>query len=173
MKRAALSGSLLLLVSLAPAPTESAPGGQDWIVVFKDSVPDPAAEARSLSAKHGLSPTHVYRRALKGMAANIPDGQLAAIKKAPGVAYVYPNLQAELDGFTIEPFTTPEFFDAGGRRVTHLLPELPLPEQALPCYLGLGEPCVEELPENTGEGVGIAVFDTGIDSSHPDLMKDG
>src|SRR5215208_7075579 len=51
-----------------------------YIVVFKSSLPDPAAEARALVAQHGGTLRFTYTAALKGFSAKLPAGALEALK---------------------------------------------------------------------------------------------
>ena len=62
-----------------------------YIVVFKNSVADPRGEAQRMLAQHGGSLRYVYTAALKGMAANLPDAAVAALRNNPNVAYIEPD----------------------------------------------------------------------------------
>jgi subtilisin family serine protease len=71
--------------SLAPlraAPAEKAIPGQ-YIVVLEDG-----ANPRSVAAVAGVEPGFVYTAALTGFSASLNPGQLNAVRRLPGVAYV-------------------------------------------------------------------------------------
>jgi subtilisin family serine protease len=59
-----------------------------YIVVFKDSVANPATEAASLMQGRGGQVLHTYTRAIKGFAASLPDAALQGIRNNPNVSYV-------------------------------------------------------------------------------------
>ena len=60
---------------------------QTYIVVLEDSVSSPAAAA----AAAGVTPTHVYRHALKGYAAPMSISAAAALSSRPNVRFVEPD----------------------------------------------------------------------------------
>jgi subtilisin family serine protease len=74
------------------APLLSAAGGKpirgDYIVVFKDDVADPAAEARAQAARHGFTVRFTYENVLKGFAATLPDAAVIALQNNPNVDYI-------------------------------------------------------------------------------------
>lgn len=59
-----------------------------YIVVFKDSVGNPAAEAANLARGLGGQLHHTYTSALKGFAVSLPDAALQGIRNNPNVDYV-------------------------------------------------------------------------------------
>ncbi|HET7456135.1 MAG TPA: S8 family serine peptidase [Gemmatimonadaceae bacterium] len=73
---------------LAAARVAGAPIAGQYIVRFSDDVADPAAAARRLVAAHGGTLRYVYRSAIKGFAAAIPDAAAAAIAHDPNVVAV-------------------------------------------------------------------------------------
>lgn len=66
----------------------SRPIADRYIVVFKDQVANPAANAAQLVQAHGGRLHHAYGRALKGFAATLPAGAVAALRNHPDVALV-------------------------------------------------------------------------------------
>ena len=103
MKRfSALGLAVLLLAGCSDAPTSSltraaAPSLKPatgasiagrYIVVFKSGVQDVDGEVRHLSARHGAGIRHTYKAALKGMAIELSDAKVAALRAEPSVAYV-------------------------------------------------------------------------------------
>jgi aqualysin 1 len=59
-----------------------------YIVVFKSSLPDPAAQARALVAQHGGTLRFTYTSALKGFSARLPAGALDALRRNPNIDYI-------------------------------------------------------------------------------------
>ncbi|MGH8832822.1 MAG: S8 family peptidase, partial [Polaromonas sp.] len=59
-----------------------------YIVVFKNSVTNPAAETANLMQGRGGQLHHTYTNALKGFAASLPDAALQGIRNNPNVSYV-------------------------------------------------------------------------------------
>ena len=123
------------VVSHAGPPPHAIPG--QYIVVLRDSVPDPVVTARDLSLRHGLGVLHVYEHAIKGFAAQIPAAALAAIARDPRVDFI--SEDREVVAF----------------------------QQTLPTGI---DRINAENRANTGFGVNVAVIDTGIDLTHPDLQ---
>lgn len=120
--------------AVAGPPPHIVPG--QYIVVFRDSVANPAAAAQDLSRRHGFALLHVYDQAIKGLAARIPAAALAAIARDPRVQFI--SQDREVVAF----------------------------QQTLPT--GVNRINADN-KTNTGAGVNVAVIDTGIDLTHPDL----
>lgn len=145
-----LSFSLVLLVAFtgiayAEAPQDKIPG--KYIVVLQDSA-DPSAVAPEMGRAYGLAVAETYSHALKGFSATIPAARLNAVKNDPRVAFISEDRIVEASK---RPGT------GGGA---------PSPSQILPS--GIKRAGAVALT-NKGAGVGVAVIDTGIDLSHPDL----
>lgn len=148
MSRRVLAVSLLsLLVGAAllgagPGASAAPSGSGDYIVVFKGSVTDPAALAASQTKKLGATLSHVYKVALRGYAATIPTSRLSDLTSDPSVAYVAA--------------------DAPVSAAAQLLPS------------GVDRIDGELSSTLSGNGTGsvdlnVAVIDSGIDPTHPDL----
>jgi len=117
-----------------------------YIVVFRQSVADVRGEAGRLAAQHGGQLTHVYTKALKGMALKLPDAAVAALRANPNVAYVEQDQLAHI--ITTETNAT----------------------------WGLDRVDQHALPLNTtyvynadGSGVNVYIIDTGIRFDHTDF----
>lgn len=113
------------------------------IVVLRDSVANPAAAAADLGRRNGFDIDRVYSHAIKGFAARIPAGRLAALRNDPRVAY------AEADQIARISQTTP----TGIQRI------FASSNTAIDID-GLDDYRVD---------VDVAIIDTGIDLDHPDL----
>lgn len=141
---AAACAALLPLATVDAAPTVDL-GQSRWIVALKDSAGDPggvaAEHARRLGAQVGL----VYRSALKGYAATVSESAIGAIRSDPRVAFVQRDLEVRAVG------TAPV---AGGERVPTGVRRIG---------------AATTTTAHTAATVNVAVIDTGIDLSHPDL----
>jgi subtilisin family serine protease len=67
-----------------------------WIVVFRDDVADPAALAHGLVDPAGGEVRFVYRHALKGFAARLPEAAVEAITRNPNVLFVERDAHGQL-----------------------------------------------------------------------------
>jgi subtilisin family serine protease len=113
-----------------------------YIVVFKDTVADPAGKARGLAAQHGLTLLQTYSHALKGFAAVVPPARLARLQADPDVAYINQDQVVTID------------------------------TQTLPTGINRIDGELSSTVSGNGSGsvdVDVAVIDTGIDLDHPDL----
>lgn len=131
--------------SLAPhdaslaAPAATTPAG-DYIVVYKPGVS--AAVARAAAAQLATPPSYVYSAALNGFAGKLSGAELGRLKSDARVAY-------------IEPDRPVEAYDKSASFA-----------QILPWGVDRID---AELNANKGTGVGVAIIDTGINLTHPDL----
>ena len=150
MKKITLVSFLVLTLAFMVAGYSSAqiPGrsgevipGQ-FIVVLNDDVPNPADVAQELSVQHGLALGHVYHVALKGFSAHIPAGRLSAVQSDPRVSFVEP------DG------------------IAYAIGELPTGVDRIDADLS---PTAKIDGYNDDMDVDIAIIDTGISNTHPDL----
>jgi len=131
-------------------PAAKAPG--KFIVVFKDDVTDADIAEQDLVKKHGLGPKQSYRHAFKGFAADVPEGQLDKIKADSRVAFV------SEDGL-VQALVMPN-------ATAKAAPPATQPPQSVPTGVSRIQATVNA---NKGAGIGVAVIDTGIDLTHPDL----
>ena len=81
--------------TVSPAPnvlsfsrSQSTPIAGRYIVVFKDDVQDVDGEADRIAARHAGTVKYKYATALKGLALELPDAEVAALRAEPSVAYV-------------------------------------------------------------------------------------
>lgn len=151
----------LLLVVLATAITATAQGAprptdvQSTHIVLLTQDGDPTLVAR----RHGVGIAQTYRAAFNGFAAVVPEGRLAALQRDPDVFAVEPNLVLGI----AEPLGGVEIQSAG----------LGTQAQSLPA--GVGRVGADASPTANIDGnddrvpAVVAVMDTGVEGSHPDL----
>jgi subtilisin family serine protease len=137
-----------------------------YIVVFKDGAVTDATEdatVDNLSSKHHFGRgDYTYRSVIHGFSATIPDDKLAEVKSDPSVAYVSPDYTVSID-------TTgdAQVLDSASVRATA---RGGASTQASTQILPTGINRIDaENKVNQGSGVNVAVIDTGIDYTHPDL----
>jgi subtilisin family serine protease len=140
---AALAGALVC-VGAAPATARmdgSASAGR-YIVVLKSDA-EPAAVAAAHAARYGVGVDHVYRYALKGYSAVIPNDRVAAVRFDGNVDYIEPDGEAEITA------------------------------QSLPWGIDRIDADISSTLAGNGSGavsnVNVYVIDTGVDAGHADL----
>ena len=74
--------------AIAPLLKNGQPIEGSYIVVFKDHVSDPEALAAELSGKHNGKLKHSYKAALKGMAVELSEADVEALRLNSDVEYV-------------------------------------------------------------------------------------
>jgi len=129
-----------------------------YIVVLNDGVADPAAASSDLGRRHGLGVDLVYGTAIKGFSATIPEARLAAVAGDPRVRYVE---QDQVVSISAKP--------GGGGGAS--------PAQTVPSGIArigaLASPTAKIDGIDERVNVDVAVIDTGIDPTHPDLNVSG
>jgi subtilisin len=151
-----------------PAMAQNAQGRfLDVIVRLDDSFsPGRGAAAQvaaaSIARSLGVQPRHVYGSVTFGFAAQIPEGRLAALRNDPRVQNVrLTRMATTAERITAKPDCNVDPShpscggeDSGGGQVTSW------------GYDRIGA----DVLATTGQGIHVFVFDTGIDSDHPDLQ---
>lgn len=134
------------------------------IVVLRDGA-DSEGVAAEHASKHGATVSHVYKFALKGYAAHVGKDRLAQLAADPRVAFISEDraVQALGDG---KPVKNPKP-GGGGSTTTQ-------PPQSLPTGVDRidGELSTRFFTLDNS-AVNVAIIDTGIDTSHPDLRVVG
>lgn len=138
----------LLAVPASASPGASAgagPAGQaarvNVIVVLRD---DARGGQEDVANDHGADVQLVYRHALQGFAASVPEGRLNGLSRDPRVAYVERDQTVQLAAQTI-PTGIPRIFADTNAAID---------------IDGIDDKRVD---------VDVAIIDTGIDLEHPDL----
>ena len=144
-----LSGVLVVTLLGIPQPAAAAAlpdavQGQ-YIVVYKDDVPDPAAATSEIVGSQGLSLLFEYSSALKGFAAFIPDAQFDAVKNDPRVDFISEDQMVQAVGMV--PVIKGEKIPTGVRRIN----------------------AATTTTVHQASTVNVAVIDTGIILSSKDL----
>ncbi|MFE3556501.1 PKD domain-containing protein [Streptomyces sp. NPDC059193] len=138
---------LIPLTWAAPAQSQPAPQSaqrSNYIVTFKSSVENPAGVADQQARKLGGEVKSVYRNALKGYAATLPDSEVARLRSDPQVASVEPDQVARITEQTVPTGVQRVFADEN--------PALDI-----------------DGVDDVRTDADIAVLDTGVDHDHPDL----
>jgi subtilisin len=146
MRRSLAAAALFLLVfgivGVAPATIAREGRAISYIVVLKDGVSRPGAVAAQHARRFGLDVAFVYRSALHGYAATIPEALLDRVTADERVAFVSED------------------------RPVHAV------AQSLPTGIDRIQGDASSTLSGNGSGnvnVDVAVIDTGIDLDHPDL----
>jgi subtilisin family serine protease len=119
-----------------------------YIVVLRDTMIDSGGVAQDMGRAYGFTIAHEYSHALKGFSATIPAARLAVVKADSRVAFVSEDRAVYSDGKSTGESTTQSV-------------------QTIPTGITRVH---AEGKSNTGAGIGIAIIDTGVDLTHPDLQ---
>ncbi len=139
-----------------------------YIVVFHDSVADPEAAERDILARVRGERLDSYRSALMGFSARFSEGELATVASDPRVAFI-----SEDRTVSIAQATRRDDIPSSSRfeRIIDIAPQAkaaaPTTVQTLPTGVDRID---AEGKVNTGANINVAVIDTGILSTHPDLV---
>ena len=148
----AIAAPVALAQGVEPPAThpyaQSKPVPGRYIVVFRDSVANPAAEAANLLRGLGGQLHHTYTSALKGFAASLPDAALQGIRNNPNVDYIEQDQTVSLNATQTQSNAT-----WGLDRID---------QHVLPLNGGYQY-------NYTGAGVNAFIIDTGIRATHADF----
>ena len=133
-----------VLMFSAP-PTSVAAPPDSFIVVYKDNIDVPAKTA-DLERRHGFKSDFKYQHAIKGFAAILPPPIREKIAKDPNVAFISPDGDAQAIAAD-QPVAANETMPTGALRI----------ETATTTAV------------HKPSGVSVAVIDTGVALTHPDL----
>lgn len=149
---AAVALLLMPLLSLANHTSGAKRVPNHYIVLLTEDA-DVDAVSADIAAKHGGQVDHLYKYALHGFSVALSDARVAELKNDPRIASVSEDYEVFMDVAVTAKGGKPQ-------------PPPPQPAQVLPT--GVNRINAEQRA-NKGAGIGVAVIDTGIDLSHPDL----
>lgn len=132
-----------------------------YIIVFKDKVNDAQSESENITKSRKLERIHTYNNAIKGFSARMDDSELEKIKKDPRIDFIAEDRAVYISDLSREDESVSEKISVSAKSSI-----LSQPPQTVPT--GVDRINAENLL-NKGAGVGVAVIDTGIELSHPDL----
>lgn len=150
----AIAGAIAFVSAVSAKEKENAGAPSRYIVVFKDSVREADVDSlvNDLERKHGAEHLYSYHKVIKGFAASLTQGEAEKIKNDPRVAFVSEDREVSIAKMP-----------GGGNNQTYIQPPQTTPT---------GISRISTLSSSStykGAGVVIAVIDTGISASHPDL----
>jgi subtilisin len=141
-----------------------------YIVVLNDNVSSAAEVAKKHGADEGFTPDLVYKKALNGYATKLSDAQLDKVRSKSEVKFV--SLDHEVEAAQKNDSTTQK--DSSSTQPSSK--EGATAQSLVPISPGDSAPTgVKRINAGTGTNaaqpsdVNVAVIDTGIDLSHPDL----
>ena len=144
----AVAGGLVAAVPSAGAEQE-----HRYIVVLKDGIVDAGTAAAAQQGSYGLSVSTVYRAAVNGYAASMTASVAARLAADPGVDFV--TLAREFEK-PLDPEPSTQVAPLWWLRIG-----------------GTASGDTEPEGDMHSPGVNVAVIDSGIDGSHPDLNVRG
>ena len=140
-------------VFAAAVPATAAEQEQSYIVVLKDGVVDPGAAAAAQQGSYGLTVSTVYRDAVNGYAATMTPAVAARLAADPGVDFVTVAREFQKPK---DPSPSTQVAPKWWKRIGGTAPD----ERK---HHGPRDPV----------DVNVAVIDSGIDGTHPDLNVRG
>lgn len=115
----------------------------------------PGARAEAVAARHGAEVEAVYTAALHGFAGTVPEARLQALQNDPEVAAVEPDVEVQAFRHQITLAGGDPILSANGETIP------------------TGVQRIGVSAQTDVQAVGVAVIDTGISLSHPDLNVAG
>ena len=160
---------LTLLVSLVgflgAAPAVAAER-DSYVVVFKDSVTAPGELARSQAEERGGKLGFVYSHAIKGYSVELPEQAVEGLRHNPQVDYVLRDGPVELfEEEEEEEEVELETENSEGPEIF----EVTIPTGISRTYATVNKALDIDSQDDVRADVDVAVLDTGINLSHPEL----
>lgn len=128
----------------------------NYIVIFKDNVYDSQGKANEMANNYGLSVNHVYSHAINGFSAVIPQQALQKILNDPNVSFVEPDQVISIDNNSGNSKGNGGKQNGGSTQ----------PSQVVPTGISRINGPANDM---SNSDISVAVIDTGIDATHPDL----
>ncbi|SDK61804.1 S8 family serine peptidase [Arthrobacter sp. ok362] len=158
-RRALASLTVVALVSgfglAAAAPSSAAQRAQSYIVVLKDGVVDAGAAAAAQQSAYGFTASKVYRNAVKGYSATMTASQAQRLQANPNVDFVTAG----------RTFQQPRDLGSAATQKT------PFWRKRIAGTDSDVRKALDRGPDRIN--VNVAVIDSGIDATHPDLNVKG
>lgn len=154
---------LAWIAALAVGCSSAAASGHErepYIVVLRDSVTAPAAIAHSQADQFNGSLGFVYRYALEGYSIQLPPAAVEGLRHDPRVAYVTPDGPVE----AVEEIELDDEDNEGPE-----IAEATTPTGISRTFAASNKALDIDGVDDTRANVDVAVLDTGLDQSHPDL----
>jgi len=140
---------------MAAVPSNAAAPAQNYIVVLKDGVVDAGAAAAAQQSAYGFTASKVYRNAVNGYSATLTAAQAQRVQADPSVDFVTAG----------RTFQQPR--DLG----TAATQETPFWRKRIAGTSSDVRKALDRGPSRIN--VNVAVIDSGIDATHPDLNVKG
>ena len=160
---------LVLFSGLAVASVNAQSGRSDivpeqYIIVFKNSVTNTDNITDELRSRHGFEAEMRYSRAIKGFSARLSEDKLEALKNDPRVEFISEDHYVSID--QARETRQEARAESNARSNARGGGAIIIQSQTTPTGISR---IFAESTTNKGAGVGVAVIDTGIDLTHPDL----
>lgn len=133
---------ILIVAALIPQASAAQQVTGRYIVVLRDNA-DPEATAHRHEDQYGAKADRYYHSVVRGYAANVPEDRVSALSSDASVLMVSKNRQFK--AAAVCPDVDPQCMPTGVDRID------------------------ADVTSGTGDGVQVAVLDSGIDLDHPDL----
>ena len=140
-----------------------------YIIKFKDSNGTASEKASGLEKKHGLKAEHIYNNGFKGANVIVPPGKEKDLANDPDVEKVIQDFTVyALDRDNNNDDSHSQLPEAFAMSFGSMTSGTSNAKQIIPT--GIKWVGADLNTTNEGTGVKVAVLDTGISFSHPDLM---
>lgn len=166
----ALTSAIAVRSGAAPDSARSASGGNPnddsrYIVVLKDWVDHPGTVAQGQAEQREGKINGVYRDALKGYAATLPEDEVDELRRDPRVAFVTIDHKVRIVEEEVELETeSNEAIE---------ISEATIPTGISRVFASTNKALDIDGKDDLRANVDVAVIDTGIDYEHPDLDVEG